>query len=138
MSEAPQERVFLDREGVRVTSARFQVPGQTFAMASVSSVSFVEQPASRGGAMALVICGALIALMGFAVRSEDVGSSGATWLAVGAALIVAGFLSSKRGKPTFVVSLSTAGGQVKALSSQNRAQIERVVLALNDALVSRG
>ncbi len=139
MSEAAAEKVFYDRDGVRVTSARFQVGAQTFAMGSVSSVAYQKRDASYG-ASALVGClGAPFFLLGLISFFGATGKLVAlVLLAFGAFLVGGGIVTAIRSKPTYVVSLTTASGQVSALSSPDSAAVEPVVRALNDALVSRG
>lgn len=139
MSEAASERVFYDRDGVRVTSARFQVGAQTYAMNAVSSVGYMKKPSPSGWRMASLVVGALFVLMGwFAMAETSMSGLPLGLLLFGVALCGGAIVLSVMAKPTFQVALRTSAGEVSALSSPSAAKIEPVVRALNEALVSRG
>lgn len=120
------ETVFFDGGGITVTNTRFVVPGQTYAMASVTSVRYLEKPQSW---IMGAVCGALAIW----------------WLTIGTFMIplvvvFAGIssLALWRGRPRYDVILSTAAGEVRALSSHERGDVRQVVKALNDAIIFRG
>lgn len=133
------ERVFYDSDGVRVTSARFQVGAQTYAMNAVSSVSYQKHEAETGGAWAMMFLGGfflLVVLMAFAI-----GGVGPFKVMLGVAclaMIGGGIASLRSARPTYAVVLTTASGASTALSNSDPAAVEPVVRALNEALVSRG
>jgi len=139
MSEATAEKVFYDHEGVRVTNARFQVNAQTYAMAAVNSVGYHKTAPSLGLSTALITTGALFAaLSGLGVALSPTITGPWVFLFFGLLLLFMG-ISMRRGhKPDFIVSLTTGSGQVQALRSKDQKYIESVVMALNEALVSRG
>lgn len=119
------ETVFFDGAGVTVTNARFVVPGQTYAMAGVTSVRYHEKPQSW-------VIGAICAVLA------------AWWFTIGdymlpLAIVFAVFspLAFWRGRPRYDVILSTASGEVRALSSHERDDIRQVVQALNNAIIFR-
>lgn len=139
MSEAVAEKVFYDRDGVRVTSARFQVGAQTYAMNAVSSVAYQRRPASYGFAVFLGIAGGAFLLLGLVsgllIESAVIA---AAFALAGLFFVALTIYLAVSAKPTFVVALTTASGQSTALSNWDSATIESVVRALNEALVSRG
>jgi len=121
-----QETVFLNSGGVTVTNARFVVPGQTYAMAGLTSVKYHEQPQKW---IAGAVCGALAAW----------------WFTIGdymlpLAIVFAIFspFALWRGRRRYDVILSTSSGEVRALSSHARDDIREVVKALNNAIIYRG
>ena len=65
------EETFLNEGGVQVTNARFVVPGQTYALSGVTSVSIHEKKPKRIGPIFLFIIGFFCLMGGFS------GSSGA-------------------------------------------------------------
>ena len=133
------EQVFYERDGVRVTSARFQVGAQTYAMSSVNSVAFQMRPPNSGWPMFVLITGLLSLLIGIAMISMGGWHPIAlVFLAPGSLMAGWAFTASAKAKPTYVVALTTSSGQVQALENTDRASIESVVRALNEALVSRG
>ena len=121
------EQIFFDDRGVKVTNARFIVHSQTYAMNGVTSVkSGVEEP-SRGGALIAIGVGLLILI----------AAEGAAKI-VGLLIAAAGGWALSRQKATHSVYLSSASGEVQALSDQDEDYISSVINALNDALVHRG
>ena len=133
------EQVFYDCDGVRVTSARFQVGAQTYAMSAVNSVAFQVREAEKGGPVGLAILGGLMLaiVVSLGVATDFTAMKG-FFAFSGLVMLVAGILTARSAKPTYIVSLTTASGQVQALSSEDRDYVEAVVRALNDAVVSRG
>jgi hypothetical protein len=122
-----EERVFFDRDGVRVTNARFMVGSQTYAMNGVTSVKSRVTPPNRTGAIIAVIVGVLLFF------GLDGGAKLFGLLVAG----VAGWMLSQM-KNTHAVFLSSASGEVQALANQDGEYIGGVIAALNDALVHRG
>lgn len=139
MSEAQAEKVFYDQGGVRVTSARFQVGAQTYAMASVNSVTYQKREAETGTGWALAILGGVFLLIVALVLVASGFSMAVAVFGGGSLVMLVGGVSIVRSAlPTFLVVLTTANGQSTALSNQDSTVVEPVVRALNEALVSRG
>lgn len=115
-----EEKVYLDEGGVIVTSARFVVPGQTYAMSGITSV--------KGVSKSTLVASVIIGLFGLviAVSSSYVGA-----LIIGVAVLW--FFQSKH-----IVMLTTASGESEALSSRDQKRITRIIEALNNAIIGRG
>ncbi len=125
-----QETVFLSTPDVTVTRSRFVVPGQTFAMSGITSVSRgIIQPSRRGA----VIC---IALGAFGLLAAFTGS----WqpAVAGGILFAIGLIWLSRLKPTHLVKLNTAGAETRAFASKDEDAVDEIVDALNDAIITRG
>ncbi len=120
------ERIFLEEGGVKVTSARFIVPAQTYAMSGITSVKSKVEPAKRGGPI-------IVGIVGLCSLFTGVGG-----IVIGAILIVAAVLWWKAQKGEYHVLLHSSSGEAKALSSKDESFIGRVVVALNDSIVARG
>lgn len=118
-----EEKTFFEYEGVKVTSARFVVDGQTFAMSNVTSVNPLAEPPKRIWLVILLIVGlaALTANPFFGVPI----------------VLISGYLLYKQ-KTIYHVMLKTAGGETKALTTHQREYLDKVVASLNDAIVHRG
>lgn len=121
------ETPFLELNGLTVTNSRFVVNGQTYAMSNVTSVKQGMTPASKVGPIVLIVIG-IIFLMG--------GDTGA--VIIGLAAIGGGIFWWTKAKPTFSVMLSTSAGEAQALASTDRAYIDSVISALNQAIIHRG
>jgi hypothetical protein len=122
---SPEEVVFLEQPGVTVTNTRFIVPSKTYAMAGVTSVGFECVPAKRGWPLALCLIGAACI-----VYDTDIRPIGITVL-----IIAALWLVIVRNK--YVVVLTTASGEVDTLTSNDEQYIEKVVSAIEEAIVYR-
>ena len=117
------ETTFFDDGDVKVTNARFISGAQTYVMNNVTSVKpFVEIPRRFLSISALLI-GLILMLANFIV--------GLVISAVAAAI-----LYGQRTKYHLV--LATAGGETKALRTNNRAYLDDVMEALNQAIIHRG
>ncbi|HEX2763870.1 MAG TPA: DUF6232 family protein [Allosphingosinicella sp.] len=121
------EEVFFEQGNVKVTNARFIVDAQTYAMNGVTSVKSHVVPPSRGGVIAAIAVGLLMVFV----------ADGAMKL-VGAAIAAGGVWFFTQQKATHSVFLSSASGEVQALSDTDEGYIGSVVNALNEALVHRG
>jgi hypothetical protein len=117
------EKIYFEYDDVKVTNTRFITGAQTFAMSNVTSVKAFEQKPSRIGGIIVLAIGLAIA-----VNSTYVG------LLVAAAAAVYLYLQ----KTMFHVMLSTAGGETSALKTNQKEYLNKVVGALNDAIVHRG
>lgn len=123
MSE--NEKIYYENGGVTVTKSRFIVHGQTYTMNGVTSVrDIVDQP-WKGQAF-LGFLGLVLLLS---------GDGGAILFGL---LLIAGaifwFIKAKK----YLIFLSSASGEVQALSNSDSGFIKNVVSALNQAIVDRG
>lgn len=120
------EKIYFDEGDVNVTKARFIVPAQTYAMSGITSVkSIVDQP-FKGPAILAILGGLFIF---FIAQTASI--------ITGLVLIAGAALWFIKGKKHIVI-LSSASGEAEALSSNNSGFIERIISALNDAIVERG
>lgn len=131
------ERVFLDEPDIFVSSSRVFLLDTTYATANITSVSKRFQPPKTGGAILLMAVGAvhsLAALVGLAqgssVRSE--------WLAITLGLFVLGLVWFRTSKPIYRVVLASASGETETLRTEDEALVNRVVRAVNEAVLARG
>jgi hypothetical protein len=118
------ELTFFEHEDVKVTSARFVSGGQTYAMSNITSVKPFEQKPSRFGGCVILLIGLVIMIK----ASFMVG------LLITAA---AGYYLYQQ-KTVFHILLATSAGETKALVTYQRDYLNKVIGALNDAIVHRG
>ena len=118
------EKVFYNSNDVKVTSTRFIVPGQTYAMAGVTSVRFEKIPPKNGWGITLIVIGLLLLL------PEDSRATGAILLIIGIAIVALV-------KSTYAVALHSASGESRAIVSKDSGFVDEVVRALNDSIVYR-
>jgi len=122
-----EEISFFDSRNVSVSSARFIVSGQTYAMSGVTSVKTGRKDPSRMGPIILVLIGVCAMLAG---TMEPV--------LVGLVLVGLGVYWFTQQKPELSVVLNSASGEAQALTSTDADFINGVITALNNAIVHRG
>lgn len=132
IANAPaSEKTFLEEGGAFVTNTRVIIHGQTYAMANITSVKMMHEPANLSTGNTLLV-GTIIA---FCIALMTHGAlSILTTLGAGGLMIYA----YRSAKPTYYVILGTAGGEARALSSQDKMFVGRVSAALSQAMVHRG
>jgi len=121
------EQIFFEQGSVKVTNARFVVDAQTYAMNGVTSVKSRVTPPVRTGAFIAIGIGLLVLI----------GAEGGTKI-VGLLIAGAGAWYLTQLKATHAVYLSSASGEVQALSGHDEGYINSVIHALNEALIHRG
>lgn len=117
------ETTFFEYEGVRVTNTRFIVDGQTFAMNNITSVKPLEQKPNRLWPALFILFGVIPALNG-AYGALVFAAIGGVWWAMQ--------------KTVYHVMLHTAGGETSALKTFQKEYLQKIVTALNNAIVHRG
>jgi uncharacterized paraquat-inducible protein A len=129
-ASARAEEFLLRDYNVSVTSARFMVGSTTYAIAGITSVGFKSNLWIQNAlfffaligaifGLAVLICGALFPAI-FVLFMAVI----CLWLA-------------PRFMPEYSVILTTAAGEIRAITSRDRAFIGRIVQALNDAIEFR-
>lgn len=128
------EEISLYRDAtIQVTNLRAILPGKTYAMANITSVSTFTQPANTAPGVIMAILGALIVLPGIVV-SEMRGCS----FTVGIAMLIIGIAIAAAAKNVYWVRIGSASGETNALRSEDHDYVARVVDAINEAIVRRG
>ena len=118
-----QETTLYQDGDILVTKQRAVLGGKTFAMSNITSVSMGVVPANTGIAWVLIIVGVLGALCSYGLTLIVV--------AIGVYMLI-------NAKPTYIVRLGSAAGEVDGLASRNREHIQQIVNALNEAIIRRG
>ncbi len=134
-TKSKAENVLLDENGFFVSSARFVHNKQTYAMSGVTSVNqYIEQP-SRKWPIIIIIFGVLTFFQSLAFINTVPGVLSAI---IGAMLILLGVWLYRRKVPLYGVVLHSASGQQRAAECPDRMFIERIISALNQAIILRG
>ena len=118
-----EEKVFFEQGDIKVTNSRFMTYGTTHSMSGVTSVTQLIFKPNRIGPIIVAAVGLLCFIFSW-------------WIAiiVLAAAVVWWFMQKTR----YAVQMSSASGDQEALSSTDGELINKVVAALNDAIVHRG
>ena len=118
-----EEKTFFEYEDVKVTNTRFITGGQTFAMSNITSVKAFEKKPER-------LLGIIMLLIGLGIMAKS--------FMVGIIIAAAAAFYLYQQKTVFHVMLSTSGGESSALKTFQRDYLNKVVSALNDAIIHRG
>ena len=128
-----EEMTIYQDTNIHVTNLRAMLQGKTYAMANVTSVSMHTEHKSPVAGVFVAVLGAMILLMGLASR-ELAGCFGV----FGLLLLTVGAVHAASQKNVYWVRIGSASGETNALSARDRDYIQRIVAAMNEAIVRRG
>ena len=133
-SQPDREIAYYQDSSIQITNSRAVIQGKTFVMANITSVSMnILPPNTRPG----LLVGALGALAWLLIIGSVIQS---TTIAVVGTVIIAcvGFAIAASAKSTYAVKIEGASGDAEALISPSRDYIQKIVSAMNEAIVKRG
>jgi hypothetical protein len=127
------EKVFYQVGGTTVTSTRFVSGGKTFAIQKIASVRGTETPARYAGSIGLIFFGLMALFVGFKIPGFGLIISG-----IGILIIALSILQLLRQKRVFSIVLGIGGNEVIAYRTTSRDIVDKIIQAINQAIVSRG
>lgn len=119
-----EEKTFFEYDDVKITNTRFMIGSQTYAMSNITSVKAYEEKPKRTLGIIGLIAGIIIA-----VQIEPIA---------GAIIAFVSILLMFIQKTVYHVMLNTSGGETSALKTHQTEYLNKVVSALNEAIVHRG
>ena len=119
------EVTFYNDNNVTVTQSRFVTHSKTYAMRNISSVHIFEIVKSKAKAVFVILFGVIL------LFSKDIFYVGIILIALG----IWWFISVKN---EFAVRISTNAGEANSIISKDKAYIQKIVNALNEAIIHRG
>jgi Family of unknown function (DUF6232) len=131
------EKEYYRAGAVLITNTRAELGGCTFAMANITAVSMAPAPnaAGCGCLAALLVGGGFIAVIGLLAINSDIGVH---MLLVGLMMAIIGGVGWAIMVPSYTVNISSASGESRAMQSNDKAEIERIVGAIKQAIIERG
>lgn len=132
-SDEPHEEIFFSGRGVSVTKTRFCVPGETYALASISSVQMTVKEASRAFPGLLLVVSILLLFLSFAESKFD-----ASAFTFGLIMLIFSVIWLWKQKNVYQVTLGFSGAERTGYRSEDRNLISNLVEALNRAIIARG
>ncbi len=124
---------------IQVTNTRAMLGGKTYAMANITSVMMGEKPANRTPGAVIAIVGFLVTACGVIGTSDSGGSGGwVVGLLFGLLVLGAGIAIAANAKARYVVRVGSASGESDALVSEDKEYIQKIVNAMNEAIIKRG
>jgi hypothetical protein len=132
------ETTFLTENGVVVTSARFMVQGQTYAVRNITSVKPLVEKHYHKISRPLGVTVFVVLIFTFTFLPPYAPFMVAVILAaIPAFLLTIMFLEKFDSvSHTYTVLLQTSSGEIKALTDTNQSFVAKVLEALNQAIVS--
>ena len=128
-----EEVIYSDRR-VSITTSRLVFGATTYALRNITSVKIGSTP-DRGGAICLTILGAVSLFYGLANLFGHEGGMAFLACFVGVILAGIGVLWLRSCKDDCHILIVSSSGEVKALTSKDRAYIEKIVISINDAII---
>lgn len=135
----PEETVLYEDPRVKITSARAVIEGKTYPIANLASVGMTTQNPSGCLPGGLILVGIASLLIGLSTLFDSrAWDNNYNALVFGILMLVGGIAAQRASKPTYILSLSTSAGEIKALQSADQPYIQKLTDALNQAIVQRG
>lgn len=125
------EKVYFQNSEATVTNARAIISGKTYAMSNITSVVMGEIAASYGVPVVLTLFAAFVWFMGVQINESGV-------VVTGIVFVIVGVIWAMALKKQYVVRIGSASGESNALISQDQEYIQKIVNAMNKAIVERG
>lgn len=123
--ENSAEQKFYEDGNVIVTQSRFVASSKTYAMRNISSVSIGEIKKSKVFQILVIIVGVIM------LTGEGTRVYGVVAIAMGALLLY--FIRNE-----YSVRINSNSGENDGFVSKDRERIEKIVNAVNEAMVLRG
>jgi hypothetical protein len=120
------EKIFYQDNNVVVTQSRFVSSGKTHAMRNISSVSNCRIVKSKSPAIVLCLIG-IIAMF--------IGGKGIIFGVIFLGLGIAIFATTK---DDFSVRINSNSGETNGLISKDQNYVQKIVEAVNEAIIHRG
>jgi hypothetical protein len=127
-----EEKIYFDN-AVAVTTTRVIVGETTYALRNMTSVSMTYTPPRIFGALLLLAFGGLLLLGGFVSIHTNAPAPIGVYL-IGGAMVIGAILMMVTAKTSYHVIMSSASGEIHALTSKKKDYIERVVFSINEAI----
>jgi Family of unknown function (DUF6232) len=123
--ETNNEKVFYQDANVSVTQSRFMASSKTYAMRNISSVSIYRKERSKKLEIIMIILGLALT----AVESSRV---------LGIILLLLGIVLLFILKDQYSVRISSNSGEADGFVSKDKELINKIVGAVNEAIIYRG
>ena len=133
--QSNEERIYADN-AVAVTTTRVTILGTTYALRNIASVRMTFMPPRALPAILVLVVGLMILGDALVQRHGSTPAPVGVYV-LGGVMIVGAMLRMFSAKTKYHVNLSSAAGEVNALTSKDKAYVERVVSSINEAIVKQ-
>lgn len=128
------ETVIYEKNNVKITNLRAVFSEKTYPISNITSVGSKRIEDGSCLPFSLFIIGVLLLMVGVLKVLDGIYS----YLLYSALFLGLGFFLHRSRRPTFAVGITTASGEIKALTSPDEMVIKEIVEALNNAIVQKG
>lgn len=125
----PEEEIIYSDQKTSISTSRVVIDGKTYALRNITSVKMSVTPAKRGCAIALIIFGAICAFISLGIKGAAAGA------VVGVIILGVGILVAASAKEQYHVSIASSSTEGHAMTSNDRSYIEKIVAAVNEAII---
>jgi hypothetical protein len=141
-----RETIILETDNIRITDRRAFIGWRVYEIAEIRSVSFDKRNLSPASLLCLVI-GILFCLAALSIHIVGIVEDLWRWTrmnvhflfaVLGLLFICLWSIGWESDKPTYRVHIETASGKSKILETKDKDHIQKVVLAINNAVARRG
>jgi hypothetical protein len=123
-----KEKVYYSDGAITVTSSRAVLGPKTYAMANITSVSLQANMPGAGCGLVLLLVGLFLMIFLLSAATAPIGL-------IGLLMLIGGVAAMKQ--KTWAVKIGSASGEANALVNKDRAYIEAIVAAVNQAVTRR-
>jgi len=128
-----EEITIYEKGTIKITNLRAIFAGKTYSVSNITSVESVKIEPGHGLEFICLLAGMAFAVIGAVDLKNNMQ------FFIYAAIAFALFYFIKRSSsPTWSVNLTTAAGEVKALTSPDQQEIAKIVESLNSAIIQKG
>ena len=147
------ETILLELDNIRITTRKVLMGLKTYEIADIISVSLTEKKLSLAAGKTLVIASLLALVIGilsclaalsipFTSMMEEFSGLPRInvhflFAVLGLLLIYLGSIGRESEKPTYTVQIETTSGRSRILASKDKALIQKVIWAIDQALARR-
>lgn len=132
------ETTILEEGEIKITNLRAIFGDKTYAVSNISAVEMQSKPPSLFPALIGILGGVLVLIAIPSLLNNRTWDNNYTALVIGLVLAIYSFLTVRAAKTQYIISFTSSSGEVKAFASPNEEQINRIVQALNDAIIQKG
>lgn len=149
-----RETIILETDNIRITDRRAFIGWKTFEIADIMSASLEDKNPSPAARKAQLIVSLLALVIGIlscvaALSIRFIAMIGNFWgwpqinlhflfAAMGLLFIYLWSIGRESHKSTYIVEIETASGKSQILGSKDKDHIQKVALAINNAVARRG
>jgi hypothetical protein len=148
-----RETIILEMENTRITNIRAFIGWKSYEIADIRSVDLAEKNLGAAARKPLVIVSLLCIVIGilFCVAASSIRFISITqdffglpriimhllFAVIGLIFIYLGSTGWESDKPTYIVQIETSSGRSRALETKDKEYAERIINAIDDAVIRR-